>query len=448
MTAILLCILACGITWWAGRRSLGGGVVSALTFGYFYGIVRANVPSSFSHFIFDAALLGLYIAQKDTLLRPGNSRNKTLRLWIAILLLWPLVLVFIPFQPWLIQLVGLRGCAFFLPMAILGAEMGSDDVYYVCKGLAVLNVAVLGFAIAEYFLGVTRFFPMSEVTELIYVSNDVAGGFNRIPATFGTSHLFGGTMTATIPFLIGGWYAGRSRFDRLLSVAGLVAAFCGVLLSATRSNFIVSSAMVIFTVAFGKIGWKRQVAFCLVILGVGVLAMRNERLQRFETLKDTDYIQERIAGSVNRGTWEILTEYPLGNGLGGGGTSIPYFLQGQVRHPVATENEFGRISLEQGMLGLVLWLSFLAWFIAGYGPSFGNGVWRSARKLVWFYVTFSFCTAWIGNGLLTAIPITGLIMMGLGWVAVPMREETRPRIALTRRRTDFRPARATSVTPA
>jgi hypothetical protein len=255
-------------------------------------------------------------------------------------------------------------------------------------------------------------------------------------------------MTTSLPFLIGSWRNEESKRDRLVMIAGIAAALLGVLMSATRVNFIVSSVMLISTLLIGKMGWKRQVGFFVVIAAIAVLAMQNSRLQRFQTLKDTDYVQDRIAGSVNRGTLEILLQYPLGNGLGGGGTSLPYFLQNQVRHPVATENEYGRISLEQGILGLLLWLGFLFWFISGYGPNFGKTNWASARKLIWVYTTFCFSVAWIGTGMLTAIPLTAVLLLGMGWVAVPMKDEPRRRIPSAAPRPEPRPVRIPTVTPA
>ena len=53
----------------------------------------------------------------------------------------------------------------------------------------------------------------------------------------------------------------------------------------------------------------------------------------------------------------------MGNGLGGGGTSMPYFLESQVRHPVQIENEYGRIMLEEGLPGLALWLGLILWTV-------------------------------------------------------------------------------------
>src|SRR6202008_181902 len=112
-----------------------------------------------------------------------------------------------------------------------------------------------------------------------------------------------------------------------------------------------------------KIKTRQRVLF-LVLVGAMVLAaLSNVRFQRFKSLGDTEGVSERIAGSVNRGFWEILREYPMGNGMGGGGTSIPDFLEGEVRNPIGMENEYARILAEQGVVGLLLWFVFVVWFL-------------------------------------------------------------------------------------
>src|SRR5579864_4377855 len=109
MLAIALCFLAFIACYLAGRRSLGLGLVMLLTFGYFYGILRANLLTTFSHFIFDAGLVGLYLSLrwgKSTTL-DENRRSEPMRLWTIFLIAWPIVIVAMPFQPLLVSLVGL-----------------------------------------------------------------------------------------------------------------------------------------------------------------------------------------------------------------------------------------------------------------------------------------------------------------------------------------------------
>ncbi len=420
MIALALCVLALAVTYWAGRRSLGQGLVALLTVGYFYGILRANLLTTFSHFIFDAGLIGLYASQKWLSSDPRETKPlEVIRLWTGILIAWPILMVLMPFQPLLVSLVGLRGNVFFLPVLLLGTRLKHTDLLEVSGGLAVLSLIAAAFAWVEYFTSVTRFFPISPVTQIMYMSGDVAGGFFRIPAIFTSAHAYGGSMVVSLPYLIGGWEHAETRRTRVLAVLGIAAALLGILMSATRQNFILGSVMVLAALFTQRTKAGSRLVFVALILVIASVAATNVRFQRFKTLSDTEGVVDRIAGSVNRGFWEILVEYPMGNGLGGGGSSIPYFLHGEVRNPIGMENEYARILCEQGIIGLLLWIGFVAWYLLRAPIAFSRGPWAASRRMAWCLAAFSLMTAWIGIGLLTAIPHTMILLLGMGWTVMP-----------------------------
>ena len=72
---VILTIVALSVTFWMARRSLVDGICSALTFGYAFGILRANFPETSSYFIFDAAVLGLYAAQSKLITQPFTTQD-------------------------------------------------------------------------------------------------------------------------------------------------------------------------------------------------------------------------------------------------------------------------------------------------------------------------------------------------------------------------------------
>src|SRR5947207_10626673 len=110
MIADILCLASLVLVFFYSRRSLGAGLVALLVVGYGYGILRANFPTNTSHFIFDAAVLGLYAAVFMTpSKREPRYRSLSLQPWVALLMGWPLLMFFVPTQDWAIQLVGLRG---------------------------------------------------------------------------------------------------------------------------------------------------------------------------------------------------------------------------------------------------------------------------------------------------------------------------------------------------
>lgn len=418
MVPILLCFVALAASYWAGRRSLGGGLSAVLCVGYGYGIVRANLLNPASHFIFDASLAGLYISQMGRSAGPSDPSRSALYQWMAMLIGWPMLVCLMPFQPLLVSIVGLRGNVFFLPVCLLAARLKRQDLSQICTALAGLNLLVLAFAGAEYFGGIEKFYPVSAVTRIIYASRDVAGfQYYRIPATFTGAHAYAGTMVTTLPFLIGAWSQVSIGFRRrLFMLAGVAAAFLGILLANARSHVAIGALIAIVALFQIRTSPRIRLAWC-ALLGVAVfLTVSNERFQRVLSLSDTDAVSSRIQGSVNRTFFEILAEHPMGNGLGGGGTSMPSFVEGMIHTPIAMESEYARILLEQGIIGLLLWVGFLLWFLTSAAAE--PGPWQTGRKLARCCCTAYLATGMIGLGMLTSIPQTVLMLLALGWVAV------------------------------
>lgn len=417
MIGLLLCAIAVFGAYYAGRRSLVAGCLVVAVFGYAYGILRANLISPFSFFIFDAAIIGLYASQ---FLSPpkegaGTPPDPAMKLWVTILIGWPLLLVFLPFQPFLVSIVGLRGNMFLLPLLLLGSRLRSNDLYRLAMGFAMLNIFALTIAVAEYFRGIEPFFPYSPVTLIMYNSLDSAHHY-RIPSIFSSAHAYAATLVSTIPFLFGAWTQKfGTRKEKIILLVGLACALFGVLLASTRSNLIMAGLLMAIAILSGKVTPMKRLLIATAVAAVIIAAMSNERFQRYKEL-DSDTVTDRIAGSVNRSFWEILGQYPMGNGLGGGGTSIPYFLASQVNHPIGLENEYSRILLEQGLIGLLMWVGFVLWFLTNRAP-FVKDAWATGRKMAWFYAGFGLVSASLGVGLLTSIPSSFLFLLIMGWVA-------------------------------
>ena len=399
--------------------------MAVLSFGYTYGIIRANLPSAASHFIFDAALLGLYASQKWSGKRGEKNKQSDIQTWAIALMIWPLVMALLPFQNFWVTMVGLRGCIFFLPLILLGCRLKESDLLIIAKGFAVLNLIALALGVLEYFLGLQRFYPVNEVTQIIYASNDVAGGEYRIPSIFTNAHAFGGAMVLSIAWLFGAWSLPNEKpQQRTLFMAGITAAFIGVLLSATRTNFIVASLLILIATFTGRLKFQARFAWVAALVLIAFVASKNDRLQRFTTLSEEGAITGRWQASVNLGFWEILNKYPMGNGLGGGGTSMPYFLQNQVQNQIFMENEYARILAEQGLIGCLLWVSLGVWHLQ-HRSAFQRTRWLAGRRLGWFTCSISFFLALTGSGMLTAIPSTAILLLCLGWISTAAQPEER-----------------------
>ncbi|MEW6734030.1 MAG: hypothetical protein AB1489_22070 [Acidobacteriota bacterium] len=431
MTSIFLCCLAFAICYKLGRRSLVAGLIAVLAIGYLYGILRANFVETFSHFIFDAGAVGLYGAQLFRVLRPEQrAQIQPLKNWLILLIGWPLLMFLVPLQDPLVQLVGLRGNIFLLPFLIFGARLEGEDLYKLTLGVAVLNLIAFAFAIAEFFLGVEKFYPYSAVTELIYRSKDVANfTAYRIPSIFTSAHAYSGTMVMTLPLLVGAWVQRRAtKWQGYLIAAALMAALLGVFMAAARVHMLILALLLVITTLSGQLKPVARFGWIIMLIGVGWVVSSEERLQRFLTLQDTGYVAERVAGSVNMDFFTLAANYPMGNGLGGGGTSIPYFLQDLIRDPVGMENEFARIMLEQGIPGLFLWIVFIVWIFTRRTIS-RRETWYLSRRLAWFASAIYFCGAWLGVGLLTSVPQTCFILLCAGWITVRQTTVTDNRTA-------------------
>jgi hypothetical protein len=420
--SIFLCLVAFLAVFWLGRRSFIAGLSGALSVGYVYGIVRANLPQAFSHFIFDAAIGGLYLAIWSNGLTPiQRLRVRKVRGWAVWLIGWPMLLFFVPVQDPLIQLVGLRGAAWFVPFLMLGALIDDDGRSRLALWLAGLNVLALGFAVAEFSFGLPSFYPHNAATYLIYMQNDAIPGATsayRIPAIFPTQAGYSATMVLSMPLLAGAFVQEKcTRHQKILLGSGMAAAMAGIFLGASRSQAIMFFAQLISLATFAKIRMKHLIAFAIFAALVGRWIYEQPRLQRFTQL-DTNLVEERVHWSVNESFLGALTDYPLGNGLGGGGTSIPYFLESRIRNPVAIENEYGRILLETGIPGLGLWLAF-AIVAIGTAPSDRAGPWRVGWRMARVTSALYFATAFLGTGLLTAIPGTTLLLFHTGWLCAP-----------------------------
>jgi hypothetical protein len=346
----------------------------------------------------------------------GRRDNEALRNWLIVLIAWPLLLVLLPFQTLLVSLVGLRGNMFFLPALLLGSRLRNSDLRTMAVGFAALNGVALLVGAGEYLLGLDRFFPLSQVTSIMFESFDSAGGW-RIPSTFVNAHTYALTMADTLPFLFGYWaQRSVSRAWKTFLLVGMASAFVGVMLASTRLGMVSAGVVVLVALTSGKLGGMKRWILALAIGAVIFAALHNDRWQRYKEL-DKDTVTERIGGSVNRTFFEILESYPMGNGLGGGGTSIPYFLESRVNRPIEVENEYSRILLEQGVVGLLLWVVFIFWFLTNRS-AFVKDAWFAGRRMAWWLCLFCLCSSIIGNGMLTAIPNTFLFLLAMGWTSV------------------------------
>jgi hypothetical protein len=186
-------------------------------------------------------------------------------------------------------------------------------------------------------------------------------------------------------------------------------------MAAARVSAVVLFFLLGVTVLSGRLRGATYVPLLILAAGFFYVVSNNERLQRFTTLGDIDRVLLRVEGSVNLTFFELVLTYPMGNGLGAGGTSIPSFLHNQIKNPVVMENEYSRILLELGLPGLLLWLAFFAWVLSR--PVLDKrDPWLLGRTLMFYLCVANLLLSLIGIGLLTSIPSTALLLVGMGFM--------------------------------
>ena len=426
MISLLLCAVAFAATLAASRKSVVAGVAAMLSVGYFYGIIRANLPNTVTYFLFDVSIIALYLGRiGKQVSEEQRARERLLKQWLTPLIGWPFLLLLLPIQDPLIQLVGFRAHVFFLPVLLLGARLDREDLDWLARVLAALTLCTFGFAVAEYILGVPRFYPDNAVTSLIYRSNDIRLegsliGLFRIPATFVNAAAYGGTMAVSVPILLGALFRTGPVRNRGLLGAGLAAATMGVFFAAARTNMVILAVLLVASLLSGKLGAIARFVWMAMLAVIAIVISANPRLfQRLMSISP-DAIIERLSWSMNRGVLQLVADYPMGNGLGGGGNSIPAFLTHLLRNPLHVENQYATIMLEQGLPGLLIWFAFIIWVLSRPGLRSDDPVFLT-RRLTRLACAAFLATGFIGVGLFTSIPQTLLLLLWLGWMAVPPR---------------------------
>ncbi len=422
------CLVVFVLALWATHRSLGAGLSVLLATGYFFGIARAHFYDTATHFLFDIASAGVYIGYLSSKnIAKTASQTGRMKAWLIALSIWPaLTILYSPFidsQPFLIQLVGLRAAVFFLPFAVLGTRLVEEDMRTIALALCVLNLVAFVVGLLEYQFGIDTFIPQTEQTQFIFLASDVGEEHNfRIPSTFMSSHAFGGTMVLSIPFI--SWYLERLRGWRSWLVAGVFGiTVLSVFMAAARSPVIQLGLMVVGTLLTTRPSMKRILGLLVIAVVVGYIVYETPRFQRFMTLSDTDYVSERVGGG-KLDFLAVLERYPFGVGLGGAfGTSIPSFLADMAHPTIGIESEFGRIALEQSIFGLLLWIAFVFWALTR-PPKPGQLLQGTARRLMALCIVAMWISAFIGAGLLAAMPGSAIIFLQMGLVAAePQMQE-------------------------
>jgi hypothetical protein len=427
---LVFCVFAFFTALLVAQKGLGHGLGYVLAIGSIYGWLRCNFLDGFTHFTFDCALLGLYLSILPQLAKPLTGEARILRSWIGLLVLWPFIVIllspFLDAQHVFIQFVGLRNALLFLPAALLGSALDRDQFEILSTWCVVIVFGISLFAAAELIVGIEAFYPLNSASRLIYASRDVAHGQLRIPSSFSSAHAYGGTLVALLPFIVHRLVTSEKR--NLVSLVALVLTALGVFVCGARSPVVILGVVATVTVFSLR---RRPAAVLALVIAAGMVAYfvrQSDRLQRYETLSDTEMVEDRVAGSVNLTFFEVISDYPLGKGLGGAtGTSIPYFLDPYAIPQVGIESEYSRLALEEGILGLLLWVGYVFWTLlrSPFALTRFGGV---TDRAIWTTCWCTWLLSLIGTGTMAAIPGSLLLSLSMGAIGAQAKERGEVRI--------------------
>jgi len=423
---LVLCVIAFSVALALSRRNLGKGLGWVLLVGCLSGWLRARVFDGFAHFIFDAALAGWYIQGFRLHLHPKGPGDQTLDGWALVLGGIPtLVFLASPFlggQPLLVQLVGLRSSVLFVPTLVLATRFRSEDMRELSTWAGVSAVVATGFAVGEMVFGIEAFFPRNAASVGVYRAFAIAGSTFRIPSSFASAHLYGGTLVALIPVLWtrleNGWGSRAGTGFYLLCAAS------GPFLCSSRLPVLVLGAIVLTLALLGRRSPLATVSALGAALVIALTASSDDRFRRYESFGDEGVVTGRVQGSFNRDLLDVIADAPLGRGLASAaGTSIPYFLINDALPQEGMESELSRLALELGVLGLLAWVA-LAFRVLLHGAIAAKSTGATSDALMLVVVAATAATALIGVGAMSAIPGTLLLFLQIGWLSKRSVEAT------------------------
>jgi hypothetical protein len=73
--------------------------------------------------------------------------------------------------------------------------------------------------------------------------------------------------------------------------------------------------------------------------------------------------------------------------------------------------------LEQGIIGLLLWIAFIVWYFFNRVTFFKDD-WLTGRRMAWYLCLLIFLIGAIGIGTLSSVPNSFLFLVFLGWTSV------------------------------
>lgn len=348
-------------------RFIHGSLLITIAIGFGLGYIKDHYRSSASYFLFD---IGLFIALFfwiTTRIRHRQNMLPSTPLTRLLLIMYVVCALYVlhPDIPFLVGVSAFRGWCLF-SIAFLMAH----DVFRSPRQVKVYLFIVIFFAVLASFYGLYQYTAGIEnvlnedeiaVERHLYTTYATTTGEVefRIFSTFVSAGAFGDMMAyasfLALTLAVSKSLRVRTRILLVLSVFPMLSC---LVLTGTRA------ALAMMVIGLCVLWWYKRnirvylIAGALIYFGLqlGIGLTEGRAADRFATLADPDLLIERLSAPLVTG-FQHLMEWPLGRGLGRTGHGVPFFLVGGYKdfRMVFSDGDFGRIMVEMGVIGLVLW---------------------------------------------------------------------------------------------
>ncbi|WP_373529670.1 hypothetical protein [Nostoc sp.] len=328
--------------------------------------------SEMIYFLKDFVILGAYINYYFFSLAEKKLafKNFTVNILISFVAIWSLFQVFNPSlgSP-LVGMFGLRGYLFYIPLMWLIPSLfqSESELYKFLRSHLLLLIPV-------GILGIAQFFSPPSSPLNVYANNEASAvtfaGINAVRVTGTFSYISGYSVYLLVCFglLIFFLSINQSRWWRLLSICELFLVTVNSLMTGSRGVILASVLFLIcylgvkgFTQPASTLRLLRQLLLPVIVVAIAAFIWFRPAVDAFSlrTTSNQD-VSERISGSFTQ-PFEFI-KYKELDGYGTGAThqAAPALrkvlgLPAGEFIPVGYESEMGRVALELGPIGFLLW---------------------------------------------------------------------------------------------
>ena len=217
------------------------------------------------------------------------------------------------------------------------------------------------FGIPQYFQELLGLYypPHLEGLPENYWTSSNSGRLRRAVSIYGSSQPFALSFLLLLPVTFYG-AVNRALPERRLAQVALLVSLIALFLTITRFTIVACLLLLVLGALLHNRQARRWAAVVMVVVGIlfglAVLTSSSVQLLVFNTLTFQD-TSSSLRLNIWRETAEVITQQPLGYGIGSVGQTANRFLAGG--NVVAIEGQYSKIAVEFGIPGLLVYGSTL-----------------------------------------------------------------------------------------